>query len=653
MAGGGAGEGIVVAIEAGLAAAGGGAGGEGPLLGAVVGEQGVAEAAAVADATGGESHEFVVHRRRIGPGELALKAQAPPQLREDRPVGPGLARGLAEGRAERHAPLGVDHHPRLLAPLGGGQHQVGHGLGFSAGVGLAHHHQRAAGHRGAHPIQRRQAHQRVGGRHPPEVELAPLHRLDLLPDAESGRGGNGTGGDPPVALHLDSMLGVGHGAVAGQQLGQAAHLAAAHGVGLAGEGEGAGAGAADLAAHQVQVDDAADGGGALPALVDPHRPEAEHRRAGDPPGGELAQGGLLDAAHGAGALRCPGAPEGGELVEALRVGRHKGGVDANPRAAPLRRPLQQQVAEAAEQGQVGAGTDRQVQVGGIAGGGGARVGGHQPQGVAHLALAFEQPLEEHRMALGGVGADQQHQGGGVEVVVAAGGAIGAEAAAVAGHGRTHAQARVGIEVVAAEGALEQLVGGVVVLAEELAGAIDRQGARAPIRQGGADALHQDREGPLPGDRRERLVGAGAPEGGGEPVAVQGFAHRGALDAHLAEGGGVVAVAAHAPDGFGPILRGRIARRRPQLQAATHAAVGALGPGDSGGGAQGGDGGASHCSAAGKPLPVASATNAALSADHGTQARGCGCTAAMTENVDKSSADPLKSKDAGFVNENTL
>ena len=122
------------------------------------------------------------------------------------------------------------------------------------------------------------------------------------------------------------------------------------------------------------------------------------------------------------------------------MGRHKGGVDANPRAAPLRRPLQQQVAEAAEQGQVGAGTDRQVQVGGIAGGGGARVGGHQPQGVAQLALAFEQPLEEHRMALGGVGADQQHQGGGVEVVVAAGGAIGAEAAAVAGHGRTHAQA---------------------------------------------------------------------------------------------------------------------------------------------------------------------------------------------------------------------
>jgi len=65
-------------------------GGEGPLLGAVGGEQGLAEAGAVAQAAGREGGEFGVDRRRIAPGELFRETQAPPKLREDCPVGPGL-----------------------------------------------------------------------------------------------------------------------------------------------------------------------------------------------------------------------------------------------------------------------------------------------------------------------------------------------------------------------------------------------------------------------------------------------------------------------------------------------------------------------------------------------------------------------------------
>ena len=363
-----------------------------------------------------------------------------------------------------------------------------------------------------------------------------------------------------MALHLGPVRWITYGAVTGQQLGQPAHLAATHGVGLAGEREGTGARAADLATHQVQVADPGHGGAALAALVHPHRPKAERPMAGDPPVGQLAQVGFGDAAHRRRPGRLPAPPEGLQLGETLGAGRHEGPIHTAM--------LQQQITQATEQGQVGAGRDRQVQIGGIAGGGGARIHHHQTRPFP-LAPALKQPLEQHWVALSRVGADQQHHIGQIEVVVAAGRAIGAEAAGIASHCRTHAQARIGIEVVAAQGALEQLVGCVVVLAEELAGAVDRQRLWPLGGQGGLDALHQDGESPLPADWLKGLVGSRTPQGLGEAVGVQGFTHRGALDAHLAQRRGMVAVAAGGPEaaGFGRSL---------QLQAAAHAAVGALG-----------------------------------------------------------------------------
>ena len=105
-----------------------------------------------------------------------------------------------------------------------------------------------------------------------------------------------------------------------------------------------------------------------------------------------------------------------------------------------RRGLQQQVAHAVQQRQIGAGAKRQVQISGIAGGRGAGVHHRQPQGLPVFALALQQPLKQHRMALGRVGADQHHQVGCIEIVVATGRTIGAEAAGIAGHRRAHAQA---------------------------------------------------------------------------------------------------------------------------------------------------------------------------------------------------------------------
>ena len=54
-------------------AAGGGASGEGPLLGAMLGQELVAKAAAIAEPTGRECHEFGIHRGGIRPAELRPK----------------------------------------------------------------------------------------------------------------------------------------------------------------------------------------------------------------------------------------------------------------------------------------------------------------------------------------------------------------------------------------------------------------------------------------------------------------------------------------------------------------------------------------------------------------------------------------------------
>ena len=222
-------------VKAGLAATGCGASGKGPLLGAVLGQQPVAEAAVVADTPGGDRGEFGVD---LGAGAVAEGlgvTEAPADLSKHGPIGAGLARRRPEGRTEGDAPLRVGHHPRLLAPLGGRQHQVRHRFGLAAGIGLRQHHQRTARHGGPYPIERRQTHQRIGGRHPPQAQLATLHRFDLPPHIEARFCGNGASGQAPVALQFGAVGGIGHEAVAGQQGGEPARLPPAHGVGLAGE----------------------------------------------------------------------------------------------------------------------------------------------------------------------------------------------------------------------------------------------------------------------------------------------------------------------------------------------------------------------------------------------------------------------------------
>ena len=237
---------------------------------------------------------------------------------------------------------------------------------------------------------------------------------------------------------------------------------------------------------------------------------------------------------------------------------------------------------AVQQGQIRAGSDRQMEVGGGGGRGGAGVDHHDAHGAGIPFAALQQPLEEHRMAFGGVGADQQHAIGQVEVVVAAGRAIGTEAAAIGGDGRAHAQPGIGIEVVGAQGALQQLLGDVVILREKLTAAVhgDRSGALAG--QGRLNALHQHLKGLVPADPLKGLIAAGAIEGMGEAARIKAFTDRGALDAHLAEAGGMAAIAAGLPGaGWGGLAAGTRGRGRctgagrQHLQATADAAIGAL------------------------------------------------------------------------------
>ena len=149
-----------------------------------------------------------------------------------------------------------------------------------------------------------------------------------------------------------------------------------------------------------------------------------------------------------------------QFFKTLGVRRHIGGVQP---ALP-----QHQVQHAVEQHHIGAGLNGQMQVGTIGRVGAARVDHDDfqsrvsPSGILDAA-------EQHRVRIGRVGADDEQRGRMVDVVVAGRWRIGTQGLLVTGHGAAHAQARVGVDIVAADQALGQFVENVIVFSEQLAG----------------------------------------------------------------------------------------------------------------------------------------------------------------------------------------
>ena len=397
--------------------------------------------------------------------------------------------------------------------------------GFGIGVGITDHHQRAVAQRCLEPVQLRHAHQGIGGRHPPKIELTALHRLHLLTSSQTRLSRNRSRLKTPGPLNLSTVISVAHQPITGQQMGQAAGFAATHGVGLAGQGKRSSSGMADLASEQMQVDQAAHNCRALTALVDAHRPQTQNRWLAAPQPRHRPELLFSDAAGLSNAPRCPGLHRLGERCKALGGLINEVGIEANV--------FEDQPRQSVQQHQVCPWCNRQVMVGDLGGFGRPWIHHHNREALGIFLFALQQALEQHWMAFGCVGANQKGHRAVIEILVTARRTIGTKAAGVTSHRGTHAQARVRIEIVGTNGAFEELLRQVIVLGVELSGAIHRNRPRTFARQGAADASRQEIKGVVPADGLERILQRGSIQGLTQSSTREGLANRGPFDADLA------------------------------------------------------------------------------------------------------------------------
>ncbi len=375
-------------------------------------------------------------------------------------------------------------------------------------VGVLHDHQLALPQRGREALGVRLRDDRVRGDDPDRPDLAALDRLRQL-----GRRHARPRRDPrcarrqiPQPSHLDAILRRGDRAVAGQQRREAAALASAHRVRLAGQGQRAGAGPPDVPGREAEVDQRlvlqrADG-----RLVRAHRPQ-HHRalRRAEAVRDVLDRAGV-DPAHRRRALRRPLGGDRERVVEPGRVPFEEGVVEQPVALEHVQQRVQQR--------QVGAGTDLQVDVCRLGGRRAARV---DDDHVGALLLTRAHAPPHDRMTGGGVGAEHEQAVGLREVRVAGRRPVGAERAAVTGDRGGHAQARVRVDVVGAEEALEQLHGGVVVLRQQLAGEIEGDRVRTVRVAQRGDARGEVGDRLLPARRLPTMVGGRASQHGRRAV----------------------------------------------------------------------------------------------------------------------------------------
>ncbi|MNG93135.1 hypothetical protein D3C79_520920 [compost metagenome] len=214
----------------------------------------------------------------------------------------------------------------------------------------------------------------------------------------------------------------------------------------------------------MQVADRVAVPGAMDALVQAHGPAAHPVAGAADPFGGLDDVGLGQPGDGGHPVRGVVIEKGRQFVPAFGVAGDEVGVGVAV--------TQQHVQQAIEQGHVAAGAHLQEQVGLVGGGAAPWVDDDQ---LGTRLDPVEQAQEQDRVTVGHVGADHQEHVGVLEVLVAAGRAIGTERQLVAAAGTGHAQARVGLDVAGADKALGQFVGQVLGLQRHLPGDIQRHG----------------------------------------------------------------------------------------------------------------------------------------------------------------------------------
>ena len=285
---------------------------------------------------------------------------------------------------------------------------------------LRNHEQFELLQRFARGIGVRQRHRRIGAHHPQRLDLAATDRLEHL-DCLEPLMGRDARRLPEPAHAVDVRRRETH--MRRELVGESADLAAAHGVGLAGQRERRGAHLADPCRGEMAVENGVDLVGALRRLVDAlrikrdhprrvteHRKERRHlcfRKTGRERRGSCAS------------RHAPGPRQ--RLVEACGVRLDIVGIER----AVVRKMHQQ----SAKQRAVGTGPDAQEEIGVCRGVGPARID-HDYARAAPL-LVGEHALVQHRMAPRRVRADQHQEVGFVEILITAGHSVGAEGAAMA------------------------------------------------------------------------------------------------------------------------------------------------------------------------------------------------------------------------------
>jgi hypothetical protein len=151
--------------------------------------------------------------------------------------------------------------------------------------------------------------------------------------------------------------------------------------------------------------------------------------------------------------------------------------------------------------EVGAGRERDVQVGEARGRRDARVEDDDLH-VASRLLPPRHALEDDRVRLGGVRAHEEHHVRVVDVLVAAHRLVLAVRRDVAAYRRRHAEAGVPLHVVRADARLEELVRRVRLLGEPLAGAVEADRVRAVLRDGGLEPRRDEPHRLVPARRDE-------------------------------------------------------------------------------------------------------------------------------------------------------
>lgn len=287
---------------------------------------------------------------------------------------------------------------------------------------------------------------RVRSDEPQSLDLSGDGGLDDVGIGKATGRGDAVGGNVPEPGQFFAVFCGVELAIAGERRCEA-RLAGSHGVALSGDGKGCGASAADISCDVGEAVDSVHRDRALRRVVDTHVP-ADERAAGTAIEERCACDlGFGESSDGGDVRRGEGRDEAGEFVKAGHVLRDVVAVDEAF--------ADQDVGDAVEQRDVGAGLDGEVEIGHHGGLGDAGVDCDEGAGLGAGGAAID-PLAENGMVVGDVGADEQDDVGSLHVGVGAGRPIGAEGELVASDSGGHAEGSIPVVIAGAEAELPRV-----------------------------------------------------------------------------------------------------------------------------------------------------------------------------------------------------